>query len=48
MIERTVNAGDRVEAGQLLGRLESLNELNALTATIGGKVDMARTCQYVR
>jgi multidrug efflux pump subunit AcrA (membrane-fusion protein) len=32
MIERTVNAGDRVEAGQLLGRLEALNELNALTA----------------
>ena len=32
MIERTVNAGDRVKAGQLLGRLEALNELNALTA----------------
>jgi RND family efflux transporter MFP subunit len=32
MIERTVNAGDRVEAGQLLARLEALNELNALTA----------------
>lgn len=29
MIERTVNTGDRVEAGQLLGRLEALNELNA-------------------
>ena len=32
MIERTVNVGDRVEAGQLLGRLEALNELNALGA----------------
>jgi RND family efflux transporter MFP subunit len=32
MIERSVNTGDRVEAGQLLGRLEALNELNALTA----------------
>jgi membrane fusion protein, multidrug efflux system len=32
MIERTVSAGDRVEAGQLLARLEALNELNALTA----------------
>ena len=32
MIERPVNTGDRVEAGQLLGRLEALNELNALTA----------------
>lgn len=31
MIERTVNAGDRVEAGQMLGRLEALNELNVLT-----------------
>src|SRR5262249_36848449 len=30
MIERKVNAGDRVEPGQLLGRLEALNELNAL------------------
>ena len=30
MIERTVNTGDRVEAGQVLGRLEALNELNAL------------------
>ena len=32
MIKRTVNVGDRVKAGQLLGRLEALNELNALTA----------------
>ena len=32
MIERTVNVGDRVEAGQLLGRLEAFNELNALRA----------------
>jgi len=31
VIERAVNTGDRVEAGQLLGRLEALNELNALT-----------------
>jgi RND family efflux transporter MFP subunit len=30
MLERTVNTGDRVEAGQVLGRLEALNELNAL------------------
>jgi RND family efflux transporter MFP subunit len=30
MIERKVNVGDRVEPGQLLGRLEALNELNAL------------------
>jgi len=29
---RAVNTGDRVESGQLLGRLEALNELNALTA----------------
>jgi len=32
MTERAVNTGDRVESGQLLGRLEALNELNALTA----------------
>jgi len=32
MIERTVKVGDRVEAGQLLARLEPLNELNALRA----------------
>src|SRR6476646_1818402 len=30
MIERTVSVGDRVEPGQTLGRLEALNELNAL------------------
>jgi RND family efflux transporter MFP subunit len=30
MIERGVSVGDRVEPGQLLGRLEALNELNAL------------------
>jgi membrane fusion protein, multidrug efflux system len=30
MIERTVGVGDRVEPGQTLGRLEALNELNAL------------------
>ena len=30
MIERNVKVGDRVEPGQLLGRLEALNELNAL------------------
>jgi membrane fusion protein, multidrug efflux system len=30
MIERAVNNGDRVKPGQLLGRLEALNELNAL------------------
>jgi RND family efflux transporter MFP subunit len=32
MTERAVNTGDRVGSGQLLGRLEALNELNALTA----------------
>lgn len=32
MIERTVNVGDQVKAGQLLGRLEPLNEMNALRA----------------
>lgn len=30
MIERTVNVGDRVQAGQLVARLEPQNELNAL------------------
>lgn len=30
MIERDVSLGDRVKPGQLLGRLEALNELNAL------------------
>jgi membrane fusion protein, multidrug efflux system len=30
LIERNVNVGDRVKPGQLLGRLEDLNELNAL------------------
>lgn len=30
MIERPVNVGDRVEAGQLIGRLEPQNEENAL------------------
>jgi RND family efflux transporter MFP subunit len=30
MIERTVRTGDRVEAGQVLARLEPLNEMNAL------------------
>jgi RND family efflux transporter MFP subunit len=38
MIERPVNTGDRIEAGQLLGRLEALNELNALT---GAKANVA-------
>ena len=32
MIERTVNVGEQVKAGQLLGRLEPLNEMNALRA----------------
>ena len=32
MIERTVSVGDRVEAGQVLARLEALNEMNALRA----------------
>ena len=32
MIERTVGVGDRVEAGQVLARLEALNEMNALRA----------------
>ena len=30
MIERTVNVGDRVQAGQILARLEPHNEMNAL------------------
>nr|WP_244669949.1 efflux RND transporter periplasmic adaptor subunit [Kaistia sp. 32K] len=30
MIERPVNVGDRVEAGQVLARLDPVNELNAL------------------
>ncbi len=30
MIERTVRTGDRVEAGQVLARLEPMNEMNAL------------------
>jgi RND family efflux transporter MFP subunit len=30
MIERSVNVGDRIEAGQLLARLEPQNEMNAL------------------
>jgi RND family efflux transporter MFP subunit len=32
MIERAVNVGDRVEAGQLIGRLEAQNEQNSLLA----------------
>jgi membrane fusion protein, multidrug efflux system len=32
MIERKVSVGDRVEAGQVLARLEALNEMNALRA----------------
>jgi membrane fusion protein, multidrug efflux system len=32
MIERNVSVGDRIEAGQMLGRLEALNEMNALRA----------------
>jgi membrane fusion protein, multidrug efflux system len=32
MIERHVNTGDRVEAGQLIGRLEPQDQLNALRA----------------
>jgi RND family efflux transporter MFP subunit len=32
MIERHVSVGDRVEAGQVLARLEALNEMNALRA----------------
>jgi RND family efflux transporter MFP subunit len=38
MIERDVSVGDRVEAGQTLGRLEALNEMNALRAA---KADLA-------
>jgi membrane fusion protein, multidrug efflux system len=32
MTERNVSVGDRVEAGQVLARLEALNEMNALRA----------------
>jgi RND family efflux transporter MFP subunit len=32
MIERPVNVGDRIEAGQIIGRLEPQNEENALRA----------------
>jgi membrane fusion protein, multidrug efflux system len=32
MIERNVRVGDRVQAGQVLAKLEALNELNALRA----------------
>lgn len=38
MIERTINVGDRVQAGQLLARLEPQNELNALRSA---KADLA-------
>src|SRR5262245_19822749 len=38
MIERKVRVGDRVEAGQVLARLEALNEMNALRAA---KADFA-------
>src|SRR5215472_125236 len=40
MIERTVSVGDRVEAGQVLARLEALNEMNALRAA---KAELAAT-----
>ena len=32
MVERTVNVGDRVEAGQLIGRLDAQDQQNALRA----------------
>ena len=32
MIERAVNVGDQVKPGQLLGRLDPANEMNALRA----------------
>jgi membrane fusion protein, multidrug efflux system len=38
MTERNVSVGDRVEPGQVLGRLEALNEMNALRAA---KADLA-------
>lgn len=38
MIERPINVGDRVQAGQLLARLEPHNELNALRSA---KADLA-------
>src|SRR5262245_24227194 len=38
MIERNVSVGDRVEASQVLARLEALNEMNALRAA---KPDLA-------
>jgi membrane fusion protein, multidrug efflux system len=38
MIERAINVGDRVQAGQLLARLEPHNELNALRSA---KADLA-------
>jgi RND family efflux transporter MFP subunit len=40
MIERKVRVGDRVEAGQVLARLEALNEMNALRAA---KAELAAT-----
>jgi RND family efflux transporter MFP subunit len=36
MVERKVNTGDRVEAGQLIGRLEPQDQLNALRAAQAG------------
>jgi len=36
MIERPVNVGDHVEAGQLLARLDPVNELNALRSAQAG------------
>jgi RND family efflux transporter MFP subunit len=38
MIERPVNVGDRVEAGQLLARLDPVNELNALRSAQAANV----------
>lgn len=38
MIERPVNVGDRVEAGQVLARLDPVNELNALRSAQAANV----------